>query len=110
MKPGELIEILKEARENGVHLFLDNNNLRLKIRKEKPVSPELLAILKLHKEEITQFLNHESKNFTEIHDKSQTIKRYNRNELSQIPLSFSQERLWFIDKLQGSNNYHISLV
>jgi amino acid adenylation domain-containing protein len=27
-----------------------------------------------------------------------------------IPLSYSQERLWFIDKLQGSINYHIPSV
>ncbi|MBC8756870.1 amino acid adenylation domain-containing protein [Kordia sp. YSTF-M3] len=27
-----------------------------------------------------------------------------------IPLSFSQERLWFIDKLQGSINYHIPII
>lgn len=26
----------------------------------------------------------------------------------KIPLSFSQERLWFIDKLQGSTTYHLS--
>ncbi|WP_133054564.1 non-ribosomal peptide synthetase, partial [Niastella populi] len=29
---------------------------------------------------------------------------------SQIPLSWSQERIWFIDKLQGSTNYHIPSV
>ncbi|MEO8849447.1 MAG: amino acid adenylation domain-containing protein, partial [Casimicrobiaceae bacterium] len=28
----------------------------------------------------------------------------------KIPLSFSQERLWFIDKLEGSVQYHISQV
>jgi amino acid adenylation domain-containing protein len=29
---------------------------------------------------------------------------------ANIPPSFSQERLWFIDKLQGSLNYHIPIV
>jgi amino acid adenylation domain-containing protein len=28
----------------------------------------------------------------------------------QIPLSFAQERLWFIDRLQGSGQYHLSWV
>ncbi|GAA4316755.1 hypothetical protein GCM10023149_13960 [Mucilaginibacter gynuensis] len=32
------------------------------------------------------------------------------NRPAEIPLSFSQERLWFIDKLQGSIQYHLPTV
>lgn len=41
-------------------------------------------------------------------DKQPQIKVFPRP--THIPLSFSQERLWFIDKLKGSAHYHISLV
>ncbi|MEM8909466.1 MAG: condensation domain-containing protein, partial [Bacteroidota bacterium] len=36
--------------------------------------------------------------------------RVNRAPLERIPLSFAQERLWFIDQLGGSREYHISSV
>src|SRR5690606_27488465 len=29
---------------------------------------------------------------------------------NKIPLSFSQERLWFLDKFEGTTNYHLSAV
>ncbi|WP_224997020.1 non-ribosomal peptide synthetase, partial [Cesiribacter sp. SM1] len=32
------------------------------------------------------------------------------NRTGRLPLSFSQERLWFIDQLQGSTHYHLPAV
>jgi amino acid adenylation domain-containing protein len=38
------------------------------------------------------------------------LKRFDRNLLQHIPLTFSQERLWFIDRFEGSVQYHLPTV
>ena len=41
-------------------------------------------------------------------DSTPEIKKVSREE--KVPLSFAQERLWFIDKLEGSSHYHIPVL
>jgi hypothetical protein len=104
------IELLNQARERGVYLFLENERLRLKVNRNEQMDQALLDNLKLYKEEITLFLREEEDTIKESLVKTPDITPFNRESTAQIPLSFSQERLWFIDKLQGSGSYHISLV
>ncbi|OQP46203.1 non-ribosomal peptide synthetase [Niastella populi] len=98
----KVIALLSHARENGVYPFLDNEKLRLKVNRNEQIDPALLDNIKLYKDEIALFLKEEAG--------TPAITPFNREDVSQIPLSFSQERVWFIDKLKGSENYHISLV
>ena len=84
--------------------------LRLKVADRKKVDPIFLETLKNHKDIITSFLSGEVENFKKINTTSEKIKAYDRKVYERIPLSYSQERLWFLDKMRGTIQYHIPTV
>ena len=99
--------ILEEAKQSGISFFLEEDKLKLRVPKHDKVAPALWQLIDEWKESIKSFLllNRDS-----LRGGHQQIVPMKRSETDHLPLSFAQERLWFIDKMQGSVPYHLSWV
>ncbi|MGB0521647.1 MAG: amino acid adenylation domain-containing protein [Flammeovirgaceae bacterium] len=102
------IKLLSEAQKEGVQLFLEGEKLRMRVVKNRKLSPDLLANIKAHKETLVDFLQTDLAQFEQEEHQEHKINPQERPEA--LPLSFAQQRLWFIDKLEQGTNYHIPLA
>lgn len=96
-----IIKLLDELRQRNISLWLENGRLQYRAPKDA-LSAELLAQLKTHKAEIIAFLQQaNSQKQTQL----PTIVAIDRQH--PLPLSFAQQRLWFLQQLapnSTSNN------
>lgn len=91
-------EIIKRAMNEGVQLFVENGQLRFQVKKNCVFAPELKSLVVANKAEIISFIQDHARDATIA---LETIPKAPADEPKR--LSFQQQRLWFIDELEGGS-------
>ena len=104
MRFEKVIDLLHTAKKSGIGVFLKEDKLQLRMPKDTIIDPQLLADIKESKKEIIEYLGDSR---WKLKTEDAKITPIDRNKVQRIPLSFEQESLWFIDRLQGSVQFHM---
>ncbi|WP_188938373.1 hypothetical protein, partial [Puia dinghuensis] len=97
------LDVLKEAGKRGLVFFLEEGKLKYKKSRRTDTDQLFMEEVARHREEILRLLQ-EREAAAEV-DWAGIVRQ--RQQMERPPLSFNQERLWFVDRLEGSRHYHM---
>lgn len=100
-----IISFIYDLVSEGIKIWYSEEKLQLFVPKNKSLSEEQATFIRTNKPELIDALV--INEVTSKHYDHLILKTYSQN----IPLSFAQERLWFIQQYeQGTHAYHIPML
>jgi amino acid adenylation domain-containing protein len=103
-----IIGLLARAKKSGITILPKGNQLLVRSSRNSKPDQALLEELKEHKTVILQFFETTAGGFHLLNDDQHTVAPAGHQD--NIPASFAQERLWTIDQLRGSVDYHLPVL
>lgn len=94
-----VVELISDLHSKDIKLYLDNGKLKVNAP-DGALTDDVISLLKKNKHEIIEFLKSASLS------NKQAIVRVPRHK--RMPLSYAQQRLWFLNQLSNDSRYNMA--